>query len=130
MFTAPSDVEDFLAASIDLLAPSVGNIHGDYGPAGPQVDLERLRNIHHQINGRVGLVLHGTNDFTPKLMEQCLAAGVTKLNVNKLLLEVWNVHLRENASTKSLLQLMDDGMDILQEETERWMDIIKSSGRV
>ncbi|KAL3420585.1 tagatose-diphosphate aldolase [Phlyctema vagabunda] len=122
------DVENFLAADIDILAPSIGNIHGDYGHRGPQLDLERLRQIRQQINGRVEIALHGTNDFTPQLMKECIAAGATKINVNKLLLEVWNVHLFRNVN-KPLSQLIEDGIEILQKEVEHWMDIVGSSGK-
>jgi hypothetical protein len=41
ILTNPEDVEDFIAAGVDFLAPSVGNIHGDYGPKGPQLDMDR-----------------------------------------------------------------------------------------
>lgn len=34
-------MEDFISADVDAIAPSVGNIHGDYGPEGPQLDLDR-----------------------------------------------------------------------------------------
>jgi fructose-bisphosphate aldolase class II len=44
-------VEDFLKADIDILAPSVGNIHGDYGPKGPEIDFNRLSAISKQIKG-------------------------------------------------------------------------------
>jgi fructose-bisphosphate aldolase class II len=76
------------------------------------------------------IALHGTNDFPPELLQKCITSGAIKLNVNKLLLEVWNEHLRKNAATTSLVKLIDDGMDILQKETERWMDICGSSGKV
>ncbi|KAL2882823.1 hypothetical protein SGCOL_001512 [Colletotrichum sp. CLE4] len=128
LFTSPEEVEDFIDAEIDLLAPSIGNIHGDYGPKGPQLDYQRLTNVNKQINSRVLMALHGTNDFSPEIMRKCIDNGAIKLNVNKLLLEVWNVHLRENAS-KPLTQLMEDGMNILQKETERWIDICGSAGK-
>ena len=41
ILTNPEDVEDFIAAGVDFLAPSVGNIHGDYGSKGPQLDMDR-----------------------------------------------------------------------------------------
>ncbi|KAK1636326.1 fructose-bisphosphate aldolase class-II [Colletotrichum phormii] len=128
LFTSPEEVEDFIDAEIDLLAPSIGNIHGDYGPKGPQLDYQRLTNVNKQINNRVLMALHGTNDFSPEIMRKCIDNGAIKLNVNKLLLEVWNAHLRENAS-KPLTQLMEDGMNILQKETERWIDICGSAGK-
>ncbi|KAK1705807.1 fructose-bisphosphate aldolase class-II [Colletotrichum lupini] len=128
LFTSPEEVEDFIDAEIDLLAPSIGNIHGDYGPKGPQLDYQRLTNVNKQINNRVLMALHGTNDFSPEIMRKCIDNGAIKLNVNKLLLEVWNVHLRENAN-KPLTQLMEDGMTILQKETERWIDICGSAAK-
>lgn len=128
LFTSPEEVEDFLKAGVDLLAPSIGNIHGDYGPEGPQLDLDRLNAISKQIKGRALTALHGTNDFSPSVMKQCIAAGAVKLNVNKLLLEVWHSHLRGNAH-KPFMQRVDEGMHILQGEVERWMDICGSTGR-
>ncbi|KAH8879768.1 aldolase [Thozetella sp. PMI_491] len=128
LLTTPSEVEDFLGANIDLLAPSIGNIHGDYGPRGPQLDYDRLDKITEQVGGRVLMALHGTNDFTPEIMHRCIEGGAVKLNVNKLLLEVWHNHLRANAHLPQV-QLIDEGMDVLQAEVERWMDVVGSSGR-
>lgn len=80
------------------------------------------------MNGRVRLVLHGTNDFSPELMEKCIQAGVTKVNVNKLCLDGWQAHLQSNVN-KPLTQLIDDGIEILTKDTERWMDICGSTGK-
>lgn len=88
----------------------------------------RLRNIRKQINHRCRLVLHGTNDFSPELIKQCIDAGVSKLNVNKLVLAPWEQH-RAASGHKSLTQAMKEGIDILTKETERWMDLVGSSGR-
>jgi fructose-bisphosphate aldolase, class II len=129
LFTTPEQVEDFLAADIDLLAPSIGNIHGDYGPEGPQLDYERLADVNKQINSRVLMALHGTNDFTPEIMKHCIENGTTKLNINKLILETWNVHLKKNAVDQPLMQLIDEGMDVLQAEVEWWMDVCGSAGK-
>lgn len=112
-----------------MLAPSVGNIHGDYGPSGPHLDVQRLKDIAKQLDGRASLVLHGTNDFSPELMKDCVRAGVTKINVNKLILETWNEFLSKNAKDITLTQLIDGGIQVLQEEVQTWMDIIGSSGQ-
>lgn len=128
LYTTPTEVEDFLEVDIDMLAPSVGNIHGDYPPAGPQLQFDRLLSVGKQIRGKALLVLHGTNDFSPELIQQCVAAGVTKLNVNKLLLEAWSNHLRVHASD-SIVKLIDDGIAVLQAETEKWMRICGSAGK-
>lgn len=41
ILTEEKDVEQFISAGVDSLAPSVGNVHGDYGPKGPELDMER-----------------------------------------------------------------------------------------
>lgn len=75
------------------------------------------------------IALHGTNDFPPEVMKRCIRAGATKLNVNKLLLEAGNAILRKNADVWPLVKLINEQIRTIQEETERWMDIVGSSGR-
>ena len=41
MLTTPEEVEEFIATGVDFLAPAIGNIHGEYGTKGPQLDLAR-----------------------------------------------------------------------------------------
>jgi fructose-bisphosphate aldolase class II len=41
ILTTAEDVEDFISADVDAIAPAVGNIHGDYGSKGPELDFER-----------------------------------------------------------------------------------------
>lgn len=87
-----------------------------------------LHRVFKAMKGRVRLVLHGTNDFEPSLTQACVNAGVTKVNVNKLVLDCWHNNLRVNAA-RPLTDLMDTGMDVLAREMERWMDIVGSSGK-
>jgi fructose-bisphosphate aldolase class II len=132
LFTSSQDVDNFIAAGIDILAPSIGNVHGDYGPTGPkegQLHYDRLEDINAQVDNRVLIALHGTNDFPPEVMKRCIRSGAIKLNVNKLLLELGNEVLRKNAATWSIPKLIDEQMRAIQEETERWMDICGSSGK-
>jgi len=62
-------------------------------------------------------------------MQRCIRSGALKLNVNKLILEVWNAFLRENAARLGIVALIEEGLNVLQKETERWMDICGSSGK-
>jgi fructose-bisphosphate aldolase class II len=75
------------------------------------------------------VALHGTNDFPAEVMQRCIRSGAVKLNVNKLLLEVGNEVLRKRATTTSLAKLIDMQIEVVQKETERWMDICGSSGK-
>jgi fructose/tagatose bisphosphate aldolase len=40
--TMAEEGDEFVATGVDVLAPAFGNIHGEYGPRGPQLDFERL----------------------------------------------------------------------------------------
>ena len=128
LFTTPGEVEDFVNAGIDILAPSIGNIHGDYPACGPKLDFDRLQSIRLQVKNRVTLCLHGTNNFPDELMRKCISFGAVKINVNKLLLECWTEFTAKNRDL-SITQQMDQGMMVLQKETERWMNICGSCHR-
>ncbi|KAF5491209.1 Presilphiperfolan-8-beta-ol synthase [Colletotrichum fructicola] len=96
--TTPEEVDQFIATGVDALAPAFGNVHGEYGKQGPQLDFERFDSIQKQIDGRVRVALHGTNGFPSDLMRQCIAAGATKINVNKLVLDEYYMHLKHQVS--------------------------------
>ena len=42
MLTTDQEVVDFVNTGVDFLAPAFGNVHGEYGPRGPQLDFSRL----------------------------------------------------------------------------------------
>ena len=128
LFTSPSEVDDFLAAGINLLAPSIGNVHGDYPASAPQLHFDGLDSIRAQVADRVHIAPHGTNDFPTELMQQCIEHGAVKLDVNKLLLDCWSDHIRKHARD-SIVKLTDDGMSVLQKETEGWMYACGSAGK-
>lgn len=88
----------------------------------------RLHGIFKALNGRARLVLHGTNDFSPELSKACIQAGVSKFNVNKLVLDPWYDYIRANIN-KPVTQVIDEGIEVLIESMERWMDIMGSSGK-
>jgi fructose-bisphosphate aldolase class II len=39
--TTPEEAAQFVATGVDALAPAFGNVHGEYGPVGPQLDFEK-----------------------------------------------------------------------------------------
>ncbi|KAI5202484.1 hypothetical protein AUEXF2481DRAFT_46316 [Aureobasidium subglaciale EXF-2481] len=130
MLTTPDELSEFIATGVDFLAPAIGNVHGEYGIRGPQLDFKRLKDIREVAKAKdVRVVLHGTNGFTKDLIHRCIAAGVSKINVNKLILEDYQTHLETNASKLSLTKLLDEGMAEVQRATEEQMDICMSSGK-
>lgn len=39
--TTVDEIDQFIATGVDAIAPAFGNVHGEYGPAGPQLDFPR-----------------------------------------------------------------------------------------
>jgi fructose-bisphosphate aldolase, class II len=75
------------------------------------------------------LVLHGTNEFTEDLLLACVQRGMTRLNVNDLVLWRYNEYVKENMGRVPLTELMEQGTQLIQERLEWMMDVIGSSGR-
>lgn len=127
--TTEEQVDNFINTGIDFLAPAFGNVHGEYGARGPALEWERLKAIESKIGKRVRIALHGTNDFPDDVMKRCIAGGVSKVNVNKLVLDDYLEFLKGNAPTMNLTGLMEQGVSKIQKSVERWMDICGSSGK-
>jgi fructose-bisphosphate aldolase, class II len=64
------------------------------------------------------------------LTQECIAAGVSKINVNKLVLEGYTEHLRRNAgSGMPLTQLMEEGVEEVRKAQVEQMEVCWSSGK-
>jgi fructose-bisphosphate aldolase, class II len=127
--TTPEEVEQFVATGVDALAPAFGNVHGEYGPQGPQLDFARFEKVREQINRRVSVALHGTNGFSPELMRECTKAGATKINVNRAVLDEYYAHLKSTVGTKPYTLVMEEGVEKVVADTVYWMEVIGSAGQ-
>lgn len=74
-------------------------------------------------------MLHGTNGFPDDLTQQCIAAGVSKINVNKLVLDDYNTHLKSKASSLPQTQLIDEGIAHVVRMQKHQMAVVGSAGR-
>lgn len=132
VMTTPQQVDDFVATGIDFLAPAFGNVHGEYGARGPVLDYERLDMVAAQVkshNKGVRVVLHGTNDFPEDVMKKCIAGGVSKINVNKLVLDEYLVFQKEASAGLALTTLVEKGIATTQTLVEWQMDVCGSTGK-
>lgn len=62
-------------------------------------------------------------------MKNCISGGVSKVNVNKLVLDDYLVLMQEQASKLSLTNLMEQGVKEAQKLTEWQMDVCGSTGK-
>ncbi|CAK7237828.1 hypothetical protein SBRCBS47491_010163 [Sporothrix bragantina] len=136
VMTTAQQVEDFVATGIDFLAPAFGNVHGEYGARGPVLDYERLDMVREAVKaasakaGRgVRVVLHGTNDFSEDVMKKCIRGGVSKINVNKLVLDDYLVFQKNESAGLPSTTLVERGIATTQTLVEWQMDVCGSTGK-
>jgi fructose-bisphosphate aldolase class II len=73
--------------------------------------------------------MHGTNGFTEEVMKECIKHGISKVNVNKLVLEDALAYLKANAATETLTKLMEVGVEKARQLAEWQMDVCGSTGK-
>ena len=130
LLTTPEEALRFIDTGIDFLAPAIGNVHGPYnGVENIHIQYDRLENIRKVSDGKVQVVMHGTNEFTAEILEKCVKAGMTRLNVNDLVLCDYNEYYKKNWREIPVTELMEEGTKKLQERIEWMMDVIGSTGK-
>lgn len=79
--TKPEDARIFVAETmIDLLAPSVGNVHGMIKGGNPKLDIKRIRQIK-EASG-VPLVLHGGSGISDEDFTNAIKAGIAIIHIS------------------------------------------------
>ncbi|KAF4636078.1 hypothetical protein G7Y89_g2009 [Cudoniella acicularis] len=130
LLTTKEEAALFVATGIDFLAPAFGNIHGNYwGVENIKLEFDRLEKIREATDGKAQLVLHGTNTFPDATMQSCIKGGMTRCNVNELVLHTYSKYVAENTGKVPLTELMSKGTDLIQELVEYQMDVMGSSGK-
>lgn len=157
MMTTAEEVDDFIATGIDFLAPAFGNVHGDYhGVENIHLDYERYvsftlsaspfslsssfhpltQSLHHslaaiqkKVDNRVQIVLHGTNEFIPEILSKCIERGVTRVNVNKMVLSDYFAYTAEKTGKVPLTEQLETGTDLIKKQCEYWIDNMGCAGK-
>ncbi len=79
--TKPEEALRFVEATgIDLLAPSVGNVHGMIKSGNPKLNIERIKAIRELVN--IPLVLHGGSGIADQDFKDAIAAGIKIIHIN------------------------------------------------
>ncbi|KAF7717528.1 Ketose-bisphosphate aldolase class-II family protein [Penicillium ucsense] len=129
LLTTPEESQEFVDTGIDWLAPAFGNVHGEYGPRGIQLEYERLQSINQAVGKQVRLVLHGADPFTKEIFQKCIDCGVSKININKVLNNEYIKVQQEKAGKVPLTTLLEEATNAMQKAVERCMDMLESTGR-
>ncbi|KAL1894023.1 hypothetical protein Sste5346_006165 [Sporothrix stenoceras] len=129
VLTTAEQALEFVATGIELLAPAIGNVHGEYGPAGINLDYERLQMVNRTVGDKVRLVLHGADPFNLEIFTRCIKAGVTKININKGVNKHY-ARVQEEMRGKPLTKVIEAGTDAMQKAVEEYMQWFGSAGKV
>ena len=79
--TRPEDAKYFVEQTgVNLLAPSVGNVHGMVKGGNPRLNIERIKSISESCG--VPLVLHGGSGITDEDFTNAIKAGISMIHIN------------------------------------------------
>ena len=79
VFTQPQEAVEFCRRTgVDALAVAIGTAHGAYRSA-PKLDIPRLREIAQAVE--TPLVLHGGSGLSVQNFQDCIQAGIAKVNI-------------------------------------------------
>ncbi|OQO13983.1 hypothetical protein B0A48_00858 [Cryoendolithus antarcticus] len=131
VLTTPEQAEEFVALGIDWLAPAFGNVHGNYGPKGPELRFDLLEAVAKQVGDRVRIVLHGAHEdyFQNELLRKCIGYGVAKVNINGPVQKTFIRVGAELIGKEPLTTVIEKQTDAMQKIIEENMDWLNSSGK-
>lgn len=88
-YTKPEEAEKFFnETGVDLLAISVGNVHGMLkNISNPKLDIELIKTISEKLP--VPLVLHGGSGISDEDFKLAIQAGISQIHINTELRVAW-----------------------------------------
>jgi fructose-bisphosphate aldolase class II len=63
------------------------------------------------------------------LVKRCIAAGASKVNVNRLVLDDYYDHLYASAGKMPHTKLIEEGIEKVVNLTVKWLEIVGSAGK-
>ena len=98
-FTVPSQAKQFIdQTKADLLAVSVGNLHGVSAQNQEKLDLELLTKIQNIVPNTF-LVMHGGSGIDPNQLDTAIKSGIVKININTDLRHILRRSLLKSLAT-------------------------------
>lgn len=131
LMTNPNAAVEFVKRTgVDILAVSIGNIHGLYkGTA--NIDVNRLVEIKKKID--IPLVMHGGSDLPVDVTKELIENGIAKFNVGTDIKITFSLALREALSTEPIrFQPFDSlqyAMDKVKEKAIEKILLLKADGK-
>lgn len=128
IYTEPDQAREYaIKTGVDALAVAIGTAHGAYKEK-PKLEINRLKEIRDIVD--IPLVLHGGSGLSDDDFRNCVANGISKINiftdVNNAALEavIQNYEKGKGASDVSGFII-----DMVKEETKKKMILFGSAGK-
>jgi fructose-bisphosphate aldolase class II len=122
-FTDPNQAYEFMTkTSADLLAVSIGNLHGISLKLPEIIDLNLLTQIKNKIPEDRFITLHGGSGISPDQITQAIQLGVVKININTELRINFNQSITKIYSNEVSQKIYDN----LSPAIDELKNIIKS----
>ncbi len=131
--TDPQQVRDFIEETdVATLAISIGTFHGvEASGENPHIDLDRLRAIRAQTSSF--LVLHGSSGTPQEDVEESVAIGIDKINVNTDLrmafTEALRQSLKDNPEEATPYKYLPPAIEAMQTVVEEKIRLFGSAGK-
>ncbi len=125
--TTPEEAEEFVKRTgVDLIAPSVGNLHGMLKhAANPALDIPRIRSVRRSAG--VPLVLHGGSGITDDDFREAIRAGTAIIHINTEIRKAWRDGVAESLG-KDALEVSP--YKILQSAKEAVLEVVRERIRL
>ncbi len=119
--TLSSDAKYFVEQTgINLLAPSVGNIHGMVKGGNPKLDIEKIKEIKETCG--VPLVLHGGSGISDVDFTEAIKAGISIVHINTEIRvaykEALEKYLKENPNEIAPYKFLKSGVEAVERVVE------------
>ncbi len=119
--TKPEDAKAFVdATGVDLLAPSVGNVHGMIKGGNPKLDIQRINDI--KIACGVPLVLHGGSGISDEDFKAAITAGISVVHINTEIRvaykEALEKYLKENPNEVAPYKILTPAVEAIEKVVE------------
>ncbi|MFA4975122.1 MAG: class II fructose-bisphosphate aldolase [Candidatus Paceibacterota bacterium] len=119
--TKAEDAKYFVEKTgIDLLAPSVGNVHGMVKGGNPRLNIERIKKIRATCG--VPLVLHGGSGISDEDFTNAIKAGISIVHINTEIRvaykEAIEKYLKENPNEVAPYKILQHAVEAVEKVVE------------
>jgi len=119
--TRPEDAKSFVEKTgIDLLASSVGNIHGMIKGGNPKLNIERIGEIRKACG--IPLVLHGGSGISDEDFKKAIKAGISVIHINTEIRvaykEALEKFLKENPNEIAPYKILKPAVEAIEKVVE------------